>query len=161
MQLRQLGKTGIDISEIALGAGPVSELMVGLDHPQQLATVSQASEIGINWVDTAATYGNGHPKKHWDAPALQYTILKSMLRQRSDYQRMNWTILLELSVAHCTTACLALIAPELRFCNSTIPLLAIEETCLPPSPQTTCSGQVVLQTFLNNFDRKAWLIISG
>ena len=63
MQLRQLGKTGIDISEIALGAGPVSELMVGLDHPQQLATVSQASEIGINWVDTAATYGNGASEK--------------------------------------------------------------------------------------------------
>ena len=63
MQLRQLGKTGIDISEIALGAGPVSELMVGLDHPQQLATVSQASEMGINWVDTAATYGNGASEK--------------------------------------------------------------------------------------------------
>ena len=57
MQLRRLGKTGIDVSEIALGAGPVSELMVDVDHPQQLATVNQASEMGINWVDTAATYG--------------------------------------------------------------------------------------------------------
>lgn len=63
MQLRQLGSTGISISPLAFGAGPVSALMTGDDSNQQLAVLRQVLDAGINWIDTAATYGAGQSEK--------------------------------------------------------------------------------------------------
>jgi len=59
MHYRQLGRTGIAVSSISFGAGPVSQLLVGEGDEQQRQTVERAIELGINWFDTAATYGEG------------------------------------------------------------------------------------------------------
>jgi aryl-alcohol dehydrogenase-like predicted oxidoreductase len=59
MQYRSLGMTGIAVSRIAFGAGPISQLMVGSDAERQREVVAHALKQGINWFDTAATYGNG------------------------------------------------------------------------------------------------------
>ena len=59
MRFRQLGKTGISISTIAFGAGPVSGLLTSTDRARQRAVLSRAISLGVNWIDTAATYGNG------------------------------------------------------------------------------------------------------
>lgn len=59
MEYRTLGRTGLRVSALAFGAGPVSGLMTGDDHAAQAATVRRAAERGINWIDTAAGYGNG------------------------------------------------------------------------------------------------------
>lgn len=59
MHYRSLGDTGIQISAIAFGAGPISTLMVGSDSGRQRAVVKHALDAGINWFDTAATYGDG------------------------------------------------------------------------------------------------------
>ena len=59
MKYRRLGRTGISVSSIAFGAGPVSGLMTGPDARAHLETVRTAIEIGINWFDTAAGYGEG------------------------------------------------------------------------------------------------------
>ncbi len=59
MQYRVLGKTGIQVSVIAFGAGPISTLMVGEERCLQTQVVRHALECGINWFDTAATYGQG------------------------------------------------------------------------------------------------------
>jgi aryl-alcohol dehydrogenase-like predicted oxidoreductase len=59
MQYRLLGKTGLRISAISFGAGPVASLMVGDDLDQQHAVIQTAIERGINWFDTAATYAAG------------------------------------------------------------------------------------------------------
>lgn len=59
MEYRILGRTGLRASAIAFGAGPVSGLMTGDDSEQQLATVHQAIQLGINWFDTAPGYGQG------------------------------------------------------------------------------------------------------
>jgi L-glyceraldehyde 3-phosphate reductase len=56
---RTLGRTGLRVSAVAFGAGPVSGLMTGSDRAAQLATVRRAIEAGINWFDTAPGYGNG------------------------------------------------------------------------------------------------------
>ena len=56
---RTLGRTGLRVSAVAFGAGPVSGLMTGTDHAAQLATVGRAVEAGVNWYDTAPGYGNG------------------------------------------------------------------------------------------------------
>lgn len=59
MTYRTLGRTGLKVSAVAFGAGPVSGLMTGSDHGAQLATVQRALERGVNWFDTAPGYGNG------------------------------------------------------------------------------------------------------
>lgn len=64
MQYRRLGSTGIDVSAIAFGAGPVSGLLTGDQTDRHNAVVAKAIELGINWFDTAATYGNGSSERH-------------------------------------------------------------------------------------------------
>ncbi len=64
MLYRALGSTGIPISAISFGAGPISTLMVGDDHDRQRAVVGRALERGVNWFDTAATYGDGRSERN-------------------------------------------------------------------------------------------------
>lgn len=64
MIYRTLGRTGVRVSVVAFGAGPVSGLMTGSDHAAQLATVRRAIDAGINWFDTAPGYGNGESEKN-------------------------------------------------------------------------------------------------
>jgi aryl-alcohol dehydrogenase-like predicted oxidoreductase len=59
MQFRTLGATGLRVSALAFGAGPVPALMTSDDRHRQQETLRRALESGINWIDTAATYGNG------------------------------------------------------------------------------------------------------
>jgi aryl-alcohol dehydrogenase-like predicted oxidoreductase len=59
MNYRELGRTGIRVSVVAFGAGPVSGLMTGADEDAQHAAVARALEAGINWFDTAPGYGQG------------------------------------------------------------------------------------------------------
>jgi aryl-alcohol dehydrogenase-like predicted oxidoreductase len=59
MHYRTLGRTGIRVSALAFGAGPVSGLMTGDDHGAQVDVLRRAVELGVNWIDTAAGYGHG------------------------------------------------------------------------------------------------------
>jgi aryl-alcohol dehydrogenase-like predicted oxidoreductase len=59
MKHRILGRTGLSVSQIALGAGPISGLMTGNDIEQQFKTLRRAQQLGVNWIDTAAGYGQG------------------------------------------------------------------------------------------------------
>src|SRR5687767_7265672 len=59
MLLRPLGNTGIRVSAVSSGCGPVSGLMTGEDRARRLETVRTAIEAGVNWFDTAATYAAG------------------------------------------------------------------------------------------------------
>jgi aryl-alcohol dehydrogenase-like predicted oxidoreductase len=60
MDYRSLGSTGIRISAVSFGAGPVPALLTNADaHEQQVATLRRALDAGINWIDTAPTYGEG------------------------------------------------------------------------------------------------------
>jgi aryl-alcohol dehydrogenase-like predicted oxidoreductase len=59
MEYRTLGRTGIRVSAIAFGAGPVSGWMAELTPEEQAAVVRRALDVGITWFDTAAGYGNG------------------------------------------------------------------------------------------------------
>lgn len=63
MQYRKLGKSDLHVPVVSFGAGPVSGLMVGDDDSAQLETISLAFELGIDYFDTAATYGDGRSEK--------------------------------------------------------------------------------------------------
>ncbi len=59
MENRTLGKTGLRISEIGFGCGNVGGMMVRGSHQEQVKAVRRALELGINYFDTAASYGDG------------------------------------------------------------------------------------------------------
>jgi aryl-alcohol dehydrogenase-like predicted oxidoreductase len=54
-----LGRTGITVSRIALGAGPIPATMIQDDSTAQTVLIRAALDAGINWIDTAAGYGEG------------------------------------------------------------------------------------------------------
>jgi aryl-alcohol dehydrogenase-like predicted oxidoreductase len=56
---RTLGRTGLEVSSVALGAGPVPALMTGADSDMQRKVLTRALAVGINWIDTAPGYGDG------------------------------------------------------------------------------------------------------
>ena len=52
MKYRQLGNTGLEVSEIGFGCGNVGGLMIRGDHTDQVQAVRLAIELGINYFDT-------------------------------------------------------------------------------------------------------------
>lgn len=64
MEYRPLGSTGIAVSTVAFGAGPVSQLLVGDCADAQRQTIRRAVDLGVNWFDTAATYGDGRSEEN-------------------------------------------------------------------------------------------------
>ena len=68
MQTRQLGNSGIQLSETGFGAwavgGPGYAFGWGeQDDRESVAAIRRALEIGVNWIDTAAIYGLGHSER--------------------------------------------------------------------------------------------------
>jgi aryl-alcohol dehydrogenase-like predicted oxidoreductase len=59
MRKNALGRTGLQISEIALGAGVTGGILIEADEATRAAALQRAVAAGINWIDTAALYGNG------------------------------------------------------------------------------------------------------
>ena len=59
MNYRPLGSTGINVSEIGFGCGNVGGLMIRGEHRDQVKAVARAMELGINYFDTASSYGDG------------------------------------------------------------------------------------------------------
>ncbi len=53
------GSTGLQVSEIIFGAGAVGGILVYKDDATKREAIRRAFAGGINWVDTAAAYGNG------------------------------------------------------------------------------------------------------
>lgn len=79
MQHRTLGRSQTTIPMISFGAGPVSGLMVGEDRSRQLETIQHAVDSGIDYFDTAATYGNGRSESCLGA-ALETLRLSDRVR---------------------------------------------------------------------------------
>lgn len=59
MKTRRLGKTDAQVSEFIFGCGNVGGIMIRADDAVMKTAVKKALDIGINWFDTAASYGNG------------------------------------------------------------------------------------------------------
>ena len=57
MEYRSLGRTGLNVSEIGFGGGNVGGLMIRGEHADQVKAVARAIELGINYFDTASSYG--------------------------------------------------------------------------------------------------------
>jgi aryl-alcohol dehydrogenase-like predicted oxidoreductase len=64
MQRRTLGRTGLTVSALGFGCGDVGGLIVRGTPSDRERAVARALELGINYFDTAASYGNGESEKN-------------------------------------------------------------------------------------------------
>ena len=70
MKYRTLGQTGLRVSEVGLGAFPISGMWEkadgtkfgwpGTDDAESISLIHLCEDLGVNLIDTAEGYGNGH-----------------------------------------------------------------------------------------------------
>ncbi len=64
MEYKILGKTDLKISKVGFGAWAIGGNMWGpQDDSDSIAALNKAIDLGVNFIDTAAAYGNGHSEK--------------------------------------------------------------------------------------------------
>jgi aryl-alcohol dehydrogenase-like predicted oxidoreductase len=63
MEYRRLGKTGYQISAIGFGAWAIGADWGSVDDADSLAALHAAADAGVNFIDTADAYGDGHSEQ--------------------------------------------------------------------------------------------------
>jgi aryl-alcohol dehydrogenase-like predicted oxidoreductase len=64
MNTRALGKTGLRVSEVGYGAwGIGAKQWIGATDEESLRALNRAIDLGLNFIDTALAYGDGHSEK--------------------------------------------------------------------------------------------------
>jgi aryl-alcohol dehydrogenase-like predicted oxidoreductase len=64
MRYRQLGRTGIEVSEIGYGAwGIGGSQWGGADDDESIQALGRAIDLGLNFIDTALAYGEGRSER--------------------------------------------------------------------------------------------------
>jgi aryl-alcohol dehydrogenase-like predicted oxidoreductase len=64
MELRTLGRTGLEVSVLGFGCGAVGGLMVRGTPADQQRAVARAVDLGVNYFDTAPSYGDGASERN-------------------------------------------------------------------------------------------------
>jgi aryl-alcohol dehydrogenase-like predicted oxidoreductase len=59
MRKTYLGRTGLEISELAFGGGVTGGILINPNETTRYNALRRAVGAGINWIDTAPVYGNG------------------------------------------------------------------------------------------------------
>jgi L-galactose dehydrogenase/L-glyceraldehyde 3-phosphate reductase len=67
MELRTLGRTGLRVSALGFGCGNVGGLMIRGTPAERERAVARAVELGINYFDTAPSYGDGQSERNLGA----------------------------------------------------------------------------------------------
>ncbi len=64
MQYRTLGKTGLRVSEVGYGAWGIGQSgWIGAKDDDSLLALNRAIDLGLNFIDTALAYGDGHSEQ--------------------------------------------------------------------------------------------------
>ncbi len=75
MRYRKLGRTGYQISEVGFGAWGIGRSQwIGAEDAESLRALHKAADLGLNFIDTALAYGNGHSEQ----------VVGRFLRERSE-----------------------------------------------------------------------------
>ena len=64
MELRNLGKTGLRVSTLGFGCGNVGGLIIRGTVAEREHAVARAMELGVNYFDTAPSYGDGESERN-------------------------------------------------------------------------------------------------
>ena len=119
MEYRELGRTGWKISTIGFGAWAIGGDAWGrTDDEQSLRTLHRAVDMGVNFVDTADVYGDGHSerliarlRKERSEPIVVATKAGRRLNPHvaAGYNRTNLTAFVERSLCNLETEALDLL----------------------------------------------------
>src|SRR6185503_10656764 len=63
MKYRRFGRTGLQVSEVVVGAGYVGGIVILADDDTRRRVLRRALDAGINWIDTAPGYGQGRSEE--------------------------------------------------------------------------------------------------
>jgi aryl-alcohol dehydrogenase-like predicted oxidoreductase len=63
MQYRPLGRTGWNVSTISFGAWAIGGAWGTVQDEDSLAALHRAIDLGVNFIDTADVYGDGHSER--------------------------------------------------------------------------------------------------
>jgi len=138
MQTRFLGQQQQPVSAIGLGCMGMSEFYGASDDAESLRTLARALELGINFFDSADTYGHGHNEsllgrflKEGGAVRRQQVVIASkfgIVREPGKYERR-----IDNSPAYIRQACEASLRRlgveqiDLYYCHRRNPEVPIEE----------------------------------
>jgi aryl-alcohol dehydrogenase-like predicted oxidoreductase len=118
MKYRELGHTGWKVSEISFGAWAIGGSWGEVDDHDSLAALHRAIDLGVNFIDTADVYGDGHSEQ----------LIGRLLKERKEtiyvatkagrrldphvpgsYSRANLTAFVERSLANLQTEAIDLL----------------------------------------------------
>ncbi len=118
MHYREFGRTGWQVSEVSFGAWAIGGSWGKVDDHESVAALHRAIELGVNLIDTADVYGDGHSEQ-LIARALKdhrepvHVITKAGRRLdphvASGYNAANLTAFVERSLRNLDTDCLELV----------------------------------------------------
>ena len=63
MQYREFGRTGWKISTVSLGAWAIGSAWGAVNDEESMAALHKAVDLGVNFIDTADVYGDGHSER--------------------------------------------------------------------------------------------------
>ena len=119
MEYRALGRTGWNISEIGFGSWGIGGSEWGTtDDRQSLAALNKAIDLGVNFIDTADVYGDGHSEQliaQVRRARSEQLIVATKAGRRlnpqvaSGYNRQNLTAFVERSLKNLQTDALDLL----------------------------------------------------
>ena len=118
MQYRAFGRTGWQVSTVSFGAWAIGGSWGSVDDQESLAALRRAIECGVNFIDTADVYGDGHSER------LVAQVLKERKEEihvatkagrrldphvAGDYNRGNLTAFVERSLKNLDTEAIDLL----------------------------------------------------
>ena len=118
MKYRTLGRTGWNISEISFGAWAIGGTWGRVDDNDSLKALHKALDLGVNFIDTADVYGDGHSeqliaKLRKERKEKFYVATKAGRRLNphvaEGYNRSNLTSFIERSLKNLDTEAIDLL----------------------------------------------------
>jgi aryl-alcohol dehydrogenase-like predicted oxidoreductase len=118
MEYREFGRTGWNVSTVSFGAWAIGSAWGNVDDAESMAALHRALDLGVNLIDTADVYGDGHSERliarlRRERKDPFYVITKAgrrLPRQAVEgYSRENLTAWIERSLKNLETDCLDLV----------------------------------------------------
>jgi aryl-alcohol dehydrogenase-like predicted oxidoreductase len=119
MNYRPLGRTGWNVSEVSFGAWAIGSGWGAVNDDESIAALHRAIDLGVNFIDTADVYGDGHSEQ------LVSQVVKARKGERiyvatkagrrldphvsAGYNRGNLTAFIDRSLKNLATDCLDLV----------------------------------------------------
>jgi aryl-alcohol dehydrogenase-like predicted oxidoreductase len=145
MEARRLGRTGQQVSVLGFGCGAVGGLMVRGRPGDQERAVARAIELGINYFDTAPSYGDGESESNLGRvlAALKHEVVVGTKVRIRPSERAN--------VARAVTTSLEASLKRLR--RDSVDLLQLHNSIGPDEEGETLDASIVLDEVVPVFER--------